>query len=50
MFAAAFHELRGNYRALEVNVHLHRYGLILQREDARATSRNEMIEMTEARR
>ena len=50
MFAAAFHELRGNNRELEVNVHLHRYSLMLQREDAGATSRNEMIEMTEARR
>ena len=50
MFAAAFHELRGNNRELEVNVHLHRYGLILQREDARATLRNEMMEMTGARR
>ena len=50
MFAAAFHELRGNNRELEVNVHLQRYGLTSQPEDARATSRNEMIEMTEAKR
>ena len=35
---------------LEVNVHLQRYGLTSQPEDARATSRNEMIEMTEAKR